>query len=168
MKINKPDEAEIRVEHHNLYKGKSQKAVAQASGVSSTILSRRLDQNETIVKNPIYEVIMEMAGSVESGQAEIGRGILRVINSFAADFGLLDEPLDILEMAYTHLRSIDANDIRKMSDGELTQSFASVCDLENEAAKVKGELIGERSERRLTPRSAETTGAWRAESRGGA
>jgi hypothetical protein len=158
MKINKPDEAEVRVEHHNLYKGNSQKAVAAAAGISSTILSRRLDHNEAIVKNPIYEVIAEMIGAEESGQRSIGKGIFKMIYRYAEGLGLVDEqPLDILEMAYERLRSIEPNDIRAMSDAELTDSFASITDLENEASKVKGELTAERSMRRVMPRNAETT-----------
>lgn len=160
MKIDKPDDTEIRVEHHNLYKGMSQKSVAANAGVSSTTLSRRLSTEEVIVKNPIYEVIMEMIGSVESGQPSIGKGVFGMIYRHAVELGLVDaEPGDILQLAIAKLGRIEKVDVEALTPNEQLLLQADAGELMNEASRIHTDIIAVRKLREVTGRNTELNGA---------
>lgn len=162
MKIDKPDELDIRVAHHFLYKGMSQKAVAAAANISSTVLSRRLSTEELIVKNPVYEIIVELIASVESGQPSIGRGIWGMINRYAVELGLVDaEPGDVLQLAIGKLRRIEQVDIESLSANDQVLLQADAGELMNEASRIHSDVIAARKSREVRGRNVELAGGRR-------
>jgi len=159
LKINKPDETEIRVEHHGLYQGMSQKLIAACGYVSSTVLSRRLDQNETIVKNPPYELIMEIIASVESEQPSIGKGLVGMILRYAVALGLIDEePVDRLKLAIDRLRAIRKEDIEMMTEDQRTLTELYAGELREAAGRVYEDAQSIRIANEARPRSADLNG----------
>lgn len=163
MKIDKPDELDIRVAHHFLYKGMSQKAVAAAANISSTVLSRRLSTEELIVKNPVYEIIVELIASVESGQPSIGRGIWGMINQCAVDLGLVETaPGDILPLAIEKLKRIEKVDIEILSPDEQRDLQADAGELSSEASRIHSDVIAVRRLREVhAGRNVELSGGAR-------
>lgn len=156
MKIDRPDETEVRVEHHGLYRGMSQKAVAAAAGISSTILSRRLSTEELIVKNPIHEVVMELIASVESGQPSIGKGVWGMINRYAVELGLVDaEPGDVLQLAIGKLRRIEQVDIESLNADDQIILQADASDLEKEAGRIVTDCVRARRLKEVRGRNVE-------------
>jgi hypothetical protein len=148
--ITPPSEDDIKKDYETLYRHLHMKSVAAEAGVGESRFSKQRSVEAIGMRNPLYEVKREMHASKVTNQEEIGKWLVKEIFDYGVELGFVDEqPLDILEMAYERLRSIERSDIRKMGDEELTSSFASIAELENEACKVKGEFIAERDDRRV-------------------
>lgn len=145
QRMKKPDETETKIWHHNLYEGMSQKALCSAINLPSYQLSRRLNHTES-TEDPLHEIIMEMIGSVESAQPSIGKAIYGRITRYAVELGLVDEPVDVLQMAIEKLRSITEIDIKQMGQEERFKVQGFAAELESLANDVKTMAIRIRNE----------------------
>lgn len=150
-----PAEDDVKADHRHLYRGMNMKSVAAHAGASLSTYSRQRNVEETLTRDPVWEVKMEMYASKVTNQEGIGKGVVRMIYGYAIELGLVDEqPIDILDSATDRLRSIEPENIRMMNDDELTVSLASVAVLEEEAKRVKSALSAEYAVRRLAKASS--------------
>lgn len=144
-KIAPPSEDDIKADHRRLYRGFHMQSVASYAGASATTYSRQRNPEETLTRNPVWEVQMEMFASVVTNQESIGKGVFRMINDYAIELGLADkEPLEVIRLAIQRLRRITPEDIKGMDTETRTRTIALAAELEEEAGKVKVEVIESR------------------------
>jgi hypothetical protein len=158
IKHDLPDVDNTKAQHRALYAvpGRNMKSVAVAAGSSSTAYSRRMNENETTVYNPIHEVIAEMTGAVNSGQPEIGKGVFQMIYRPAAELGLVNEhPVDIARFAIDRLRAVSKSKIEAMSPDEQVTLQALTVELDASVGVIKKAVVAVKQAQETQIRSVE-------------
>lgn len=152
--ITPPEQDQFTEDHKVLYHKRHMGSVIAFSGIPPTSFSRRLN-NDEVLRDHLYDSVMELYGSVMSRQPEIGREIVRIFNRYAAEFGLSDQPISILKLAIDQLRQTSRDDIKSMSRDEraLTEQYSG--ELREVAGHVYSDAIGVRNELEGSPRGSD-------------
>lgn len=135
--ITPPSEDDIKKDYDALYRPLSQKKVASSAGVSESRFSKQRSFEAIEMRNPLYEVKMEMYASKVTEQEQIGKWIVKEILDYGVELGLINEkPLDIVRMARDRLSTISADDVRQMDPEASTEMITAIAEVEY----VTGEL----------------------------
>lgn len=152
--INPPEQDQFEAEHRALYVQHHMGAVISFSGIGPSTFSRRLNDTEP-TRDHLYDVVMEMFGTVMTKQPEVGKGIVRIVNRFAAEFGLIDQPISILKLAIDQLRQTSRDDIKAMSRDDRVMTEMYSAELREVAGHVHSDAVGVRNELDGAPRGVE-------------
>lgn len=154
-KITPPEQDQFTADHQVLYHKRHMGSVIAHSGIYPSSFSRRLN-NDEVLRDHLYDTVMEIYGTVMSGQSEIGREIVRIVNRYATDYGLLDaEPVSILKLAIDQLRRTSRDDIKAMPRDERAMTEMYSAELREVAGHVHSDAVGVRNELDGTPRGVE-------------
>jgi hypothetical protein len=145
-----PDELDIETEIENIIENGDRKQISRFSHIKYGRLCAMI-RSDDATRNTIYETASFIYGVLRTDRSK-GKKVFNVLYRLAVQWGLVDEePVDIIELAIRRLRSIDRDDMAKMSRDQVTVSLARTAELELEAGRVKSELIAEQRVREFEP-----------------